>query len=491
MGLKDAKEFARYLSMGVRAAEAVAIDLHDSHGHRPIELERYALSNKIWGQKVKRLRMPDLLCIGCGLRIESRGKSALRIELSHSATPGREWFGGGMRPTDVFAFGFVSVTGPAPVLGRPLYLTTEALRRAVGAAKTGLPKAAAAGSESSITWPSYVPSTGGTLDFKADDTNPTHFERPLRIVRKKGSTNYTNWKKWNTRYLYLTDGATIDDGRTFVAGVVEPLADLACHGKWDLNQELTTSKDPIDVFAAVKAAGYLDRQDLVGEIERIGQTGEWRIQLEAWGSLARLGHDQFVDSLLGRILNTQAATDERLEAVLILSEINSQVATKSLAEIARTASVDSEIRSASVWGLGHGSRPDSAAVIDFIGDDDSEVAIHAVASVVSVDDRIAKRLLGLLAGGSQREAESAAEVLLQHDRVDELLEAARGDAPGRPLALRALGDLPPARLGVAAETEFRELLEPMWRSQDDWIRSIGSRRLEDLSGQTMRVGPAF
>lgn len=101
MGFKEDADFARFVSMGVVATDAVRNDLRDTHGHQVIELERFAMANKLWQTKVKRLRLPDLLCVRCGLRVESRGKSQLGIILSHS--DGRAWDAGGTRDEDLFA----------------------------------------------------------------------------------------------------------------------------------------------------------------------------------------------------------------------------------------------------------------------------------------------------------------------------------------------------------------------------------------------------
>ena len=61
MGFKEDADFARFVSMGAVGVAAVAFDLSEAHGHRMVELERYAMANKVWQTKVKRLRLPDLL----------------------------------------------------------------------------------------------------------------------------------------------------------------------------------------------------------------------------------------------------------------------------------------------------------------------------------------------------------------------------------------------------------------------------------------------
>lgn len=83
MGLKADDSFLRFVSMGAVGALAAMKHLREM-GFQVIELERYSTSNKIWSTKVKRLRLPDLLCVRTGLRFEVRGKSDLAIKMSHS-----------------------------------------------------------------------------------------------------------------------------------------------------------------------------------------------------------------------------------------------------------------------------------------------------------------------------------------------------------------------------------------------------------------------
>lgn len=120
MGFKEDADFARFVSVGAIGTASVANSLENQFDHRPIELERYAMANKVWQTKVKRLRLPDLLCVRCGLRVESRAKSKLKIMLSHSESPGRKWDDGGMRDEDLFAFLLADINQDPSL--RPSYL---------------------------------------------------------------------------------------------------------------------------------------------------------------------------------------------------------------------------------------------------------------------------------------------------------------------------------------------------------------------------------
>src|ERR1700693_6490562 len=103
MGFKADNSFLRFLSMGALGVRQTMKQLAGM-GFVPIELERDGASNKIWATKVKRLRLPDVLCVRTGLRVEVRAKSDLKIRMSDAPTnPDRRWHSG-LRDTDLSAF---------------------------------------------------------------------------------------------------------------------------------------------------------------------------------------------------------------------------------------------------------------------------------------------------------------------------------------------------------------------------------------------------
>ena len=94
MNFKADWSFLEKISMGAVASQEVIRQLN-SCGHQIIELERYSTSNKIWSTKIKRLRLPDLICLKCGRRIESRAKSNLDVRMSDNENnPDRRWDAG-------------------------------------------------------------------------------------------------------------------------------------------------------------------------------------------------------------------------------------------------------------------------------------------------------------------------------------------------------------------------------------------------------------
>ena len=74
LSFKPDSSFFRKITVGAVGTRAVAADLAQQ-GHDMVELERGSTDTKLWKDvKRKRVRIPDLVCRRCGLRIESRAK---------------------------------------------------------------------------------------------------------------------------------------------------------------------------------------------------------------------------------------------------------------------------------------------------------------------------------------------------------------------------------------------------------------------------------
>lgn len=89
---KSDESFLQKLAIGAAGTKATMVRLREL-GFDPIELERGSSGFKLWKRiKIKRVRVPDILCLRSGLRFESRGKTKLEISMSHSlADPNRAW----------------------------------------------------------------------------------------------------------------------------------------------------------------------------------------------------------------------------------------------------------------------------------------------------------------------------------------------------------------------------------------------------------------
>ncbi len=155
--------------MGAIGTIAVFNNLREQ-GHTPIELERGSRSFKIWKDiKIKRIRVPDILCVDCGKCVECRTKTKLEISMSHSqADPERGW-DYGLDDNDLVAFVVCDKTGDEPIdwqVSSPIqYVSVKDLRLAYegGRATLTQPKGAEEGFEMRVIWPAAIANAPGVV----------------------------------------------------------------------------------------------------------------------------------------------------------------------------------------------------------------------------------------------------------------------------------------------------------------------------------------
>jgi hypothetical protein len=479
MGFKEDADFARFVSMGAVATDAVRTHLK-GYGHEAIELERFAMSNKVWQTKVKRLRLPDLVCVRCGLRVESRGKSNLGIVVSHS--DGRPW-DAGMREGDLYAFARVDINVDPPYASEPVCFRTRDLRATVQWATESNRKATSEGSEVTLTWKSWVPARSGIfVDVDTQGRMVCQWDDGRRF-------RYWQWRDWPARQRYIAPGDQIVADETMAAGLVAPPGGFVCTNAWDLRAALS-DPDPNERYAAVRVAGAMKRCDMVDPLEEIARDEpDWRLRLEATASLARLD-SQWTQPIVERAATPADNDEPRMEAVFVLSEIPTDEAAEALAEIAAgDGDKPRELRAAAVWGLSRGVQPRPDLVLPFTVDSDEIVALHAIAGLPSLPDHLIPELLEWL-GQDDRHAAAAAQVLQRHEAVRPLLAAVHEGGRARLWALRALGDLPPELVqscgGELLTDEIEADLQPIWIGREDWLRGRGAEGLDALDVQKVR-----
>ena len=486
MGFKQDEDFARFLTMGAYGTAAIKESL-ESYGHRVIELERYAMSNKIWTVKVKRLRVPDLLCVDCGRRFESKAKSKFELKLSHSGTPGREWWAGGIREEDVFAFIRVVVRGSSPAIGTPVYVTRRALQEASADLKDGMRKAIADGSEADVSWPIWVPSYSGTVVEVTD--NPQWL---IRVEKENGGSASRKQGAWTNFHSYVAVGEQFVGATTAVAGTVQR-ADVTCAGAvWYWDSDITYGDD-IDVYCAVKAAGFRPITALI--LQKLNQIlvdnrSDWRLRLEVAGVLVRHGDDSdsaALEHLRSTALGSDQHNQDAMEAVFILGELG-DVATRVLQEVASAGeALNSEVRAAAAWSLGQGDAPRPDALLDYIADENDLVALHAASAMpLPLQADVVGKLVGWLHDGSDRQMAVAAALLARDGRVLELVQASLDkNSRGRLFAIRYLGDIDRAEVfasGAQIATELESALDAIWIQHDDWLRQPETEGALDILG---------
>ena len=193
---KSDESFLEKASIGATGTRHVFNDL-SQHGHRPIELERGSMSFKIWkGVKIKRVRVPDILCIGCGKRVEPRAKTKLEITMSHSMSTAERGWDFGLGDDDYIAFVKCTKAGDRPidwVAEDPAqYVRAGSMRNAYGSKLVFLekPKGVTEGFEIRVMWPSAIAGQAGEITSVGQDKikyRKTTDERTVTLsLSKKG-----------------------------------------------------------------------------------------------------------------------------------------------------------------------------------------------------------------------------------------------------------------------------------------------------------------
>ena len=455
MGFKADTSFLRFLSMGAVGVHRT-MDRFRDRGFEPIELERYCGSNKIWATKVKRLRLPDLLCIKTGMRAEVRAKTNLKIRMSDApANPDRVW-DAGLRDDDIVALitCFDTDDGPEPA-DNAVCFTVGALRASVDRSRLGPPKSASEGAERDRTWPATVPTRDGTvLEVSAERLIVrinADGERPAR------RQTYT----LRGKSVYVSPGDTFRAQTTILAGEPSALADLSAYlpRRYAPLDDLHADID-VDRYAAVKALRFRDdpRDQVVPALEElIRRETEERVALEAAGSAAALGSEFGQEQITRFVWDNEDRPELRLEAVFILTELGHNPFTREQLNrvVADPRFEGDELRQAAVWALGKSGLKCYEDVLPFIDDADENLALHAIGAFGADTPRpVIDRLVQDLIAGDPRRAPAASEALriIASDEVlRALVTAADAGQPVPDWIVATLGRLPPGRVRAALQ----------------------------------------
>lgn len=389
MNFKADWSFLEKISMGAVSSQEVIRQLNLC-GHDVIELERYSTSNKIWTRKIKRLRLPDLICLKCGKRIESRAKSKLDIRMSDNENnPNRRW-DAGLSDKDLIAFIQCSKDDagwyPAQTVN---YFNAKSMRDTVDKSKLGKPKSAGEGAERDRVWPSTIPSKNGEII----DIIVLSDKVQIKVKYDDGSRPYTySLKKEKGYHVYVDIGDRFEANATMIAGIPTNKVSMdSCDAGYDFTNDLKNDIKEVR-YAGVKALGYLGKNKT--HIQKLKELlcveKDHRIKLEIYASLLRIGEDFWVEF---KEYSMSLEEMYKFEYVLILGELNIfSEATDELCNIALNDSYDSELRSAAAWGVHVNLNTlDNLMKISQVGDDN--VAAHAITNIIDgMDDSLINRL---------------------------------------------------------------------------------------------------
>lgn len=402
---KTDESFLEKIAIGATGSRFVIDDLA-RQGHEPIELERGSTSFKIWKAiKIKRVRVPDILCLRCGLRVESRAKTKVEITMSHStATPERGW-DFGLDDDDLVALVRCERSGDGPLdwVGKsPVqYILVRELREAWRGDKvvTHKPKGAQEGFEIRVTWPAAVATADGRVE---QVTNSGVRYRGVGAARAS-SIRLERGKK---RLLpAVAEGAEVSTGE-ILASIVPVQKAWRCTGGASLGTFLTwsTSASLADRYAAVKALGRLAAEDATARLaERMANESEHiYVRLESAAGLMRREDNRggaFFETLLG-----DDYLENRLEAVIVLGEIGTPEAAELLIRAVADAEQHHEIRAGAAWALGEtGSKEALPSLIASFASLEPIIRIEAARGLAKLARRHLDEVMRAFPGGSADE----------------------------------------------------------------------------------------
>ena len=494
LSLKPDTSFFRKIALGAVGARAVQQDL-DSLGHCFIELENGATDTKLWKEvKRKRVRIPDLACVRCGQRVESRAKSSPGLSMSHSAADAERAWDYGMVDNDLIAFPLCEVQGEEHWSRGQLqenisywharervgwssryfinYFRVRDFRQQAHARSST--KGVTEGSETSIAWDAIFSSRDGHVARIAGGK--------ITIPRASDGHVYT-WANRKNLPAVVTEGAQVAVGQVLAATVPPVVGDfLNCKGSLDLTAivRLLQSPERTQRFTGIKLARA--RQE-VRVVESIGKLAEHSdedlyVRLEAAAYLASIG-GRNARQLFERFLSS--ADDQiRLEAVVALAEAGTPEAVQVLCEILDSASQPFFLRSAAAWALGRIGTP--AAVERLLAafeDVDTSIREESLIAVVGLDTPMFQRLVEATTSGQSGIAAGAAEALrrlapLPPQALRELAEKATDSSPWPAWLLgQRPGDHDTVSASIASlqesHPEIHFAVSLLWSFLDSWI----------------------
>ena len=415
MGFKSDREFLRNISIGAVGTMQVAAVLRQG-GFQIIELERYSTSNKIWATKIKRLRVPDLLCLRTGIRFESRGKATLKVAMSHSINNEDRAWDKGLRDDDLVAFIQCRCNEQGIWIASPHVALFKAsdMRAAEEVAGLSRMKAASEGSEIQLTWPARIPNQRGKVIDITEDKIICRMENGRRqsysLRARRNRTVYP-------LHSHVNVGDEFEAGDQIIASAMPTMIQPICPSseQYDFVADLD-SQDREAVYAAAKALGFLpdftDRS--IPALNSMATShDDPLLRLEAATALARL---EVEEGWMAIFAATTADNNiqVRMESALILSEFDEREhSLPMLSGIANDPSNPSELRAAAVWGLGQYERTlDETPLLNLLTDDDETVAVHSLVAISRlVTDAHLPDLLELL-GQNQRQSACIAKAIL-------------------------------------------------------------------------------
>lgn len=423
---KSDDSFLRKLAVGA-AGTNTTIDRLKAMGFNPIELERGSTGFKIWKKiKIKRVRVPDILCLNTGLRFESRGKTKLEISMSHSLNDPKRAWDAGMRDDDFVSIVVFEQNDSSPIdlkQTSPVhFISVKDMRKAFAAKQVSItqPKGVEEGSEIRVVWtcasanqPSVVFAVEpGRLSLTPA---PESRRQSIQLSRSKGKITLLPQVKVNETV----------DANQIVAAVVPVYKDL--QPPKQVNEAYFKTKlasvNLSERYAAAKALRYRGYSTAKSTLNArmIDSEEDIYVQLEAAAALAAFGDQNgwafMEDKLSGSAMTVPLET--QLETIIVASEIPDKRSEKLLIEVLQDSHRDDELRAGAAWALGQFvSKRSATALVDTFNASPLEIKTEAARALLRIAEPQIPHLIGLLKNGGHDKRDGLSWVLARIGKFD-------------------------------------------------------------------------
>lgn len=416
---KSDDSFLRKLAVGAAGTNATIARLK-AMGFNPIELERGSTGFKIWKKiKIKRVRVPDVLCLKTGLRFESRGKTTLELSMSHSLNDPKRAWDAGMRDDDLVSIVVFEQNDDSPVDLQPIspihFVSVKDMRKAFAAGHVSItkPKGVEEGSEIRVKW-TCAAANQQSVVFAVEsgrislNSIPPAQRQSIMLSRSKGKINLLP---------QVNAGDTVEANQ-IVASVVPVKTKLQC--PTPVSEEYFISKlasiNLSERYAAAKALryrGYITAKPVL--TARMNDTDEdIYVQLEAAAALAAYdepnGWEFMENKLRSPVMTVPLQT--QLETVIVASEIPKIRSEQLLIEVLQDSQRDDELRAGAAWALGQFASATSAtALVDTFNSSPLEIKVEAARALLRIAEQQIPHLIDLLKNGDPAKRDGLSWVL--------------------------------------------------------------------------------
>lgn len=362
---KPDASFFKKIVIGANGTRAICRDLAQ-YGHEMTELERGSTGTKLWKEvKRKRVRLPDLVCKNCGVRVECRTKTKPELSMSHSETNQERSWDFGMLPEDWIAFPISTVESEKlwtkgifegrasywhernwtywSTEGKINYFTVRTFRQY--SPELCARKGVTEGSEMTLIWKAKFATCSGVVESIEGEK--------IKLRPAKGRLRTLSLLPHFR--IHVKDGEQVEKYQVLGSAPV-PLTDsqLRCRGALTdgfieqslRSRERTVRLTGVKLSRIQRVAEYMG---LINEMSNDTQEDMY-IRLECLSYLATVGEEP-IERLFREYLDSP--DDQiRLESVITIGEVRTPEAIQVLGGILHNNEQPYFLRSASAWSLG-------------------------------------------------------------------------------------------------------------------------------------------